>query len=213
MENLERALSDFLAGSVEAVSHDPICPTKGALVDRNGVVLRSNHCGRLYCPACWRTAVKGRARAIRRSQPERFVRYSVHRQVTPVEIRTMINTLHRRLRRGGVVWEAAWHVEPNRLDDGAHVHLWQHGSFVPRGDLLDLARRSGFDDVWIEAWEDISASGYQYGMKLAMDDQTRESLAYWNVGRLGGNTRNFWRAGRGGKTLTLKDAVRPWRTW
>lgn len=213
MENLERALSDFLAGSVEAASHDPICPTKGALVDRNGVVLRSNHCGRLYCPACCRTAVKGRARAIRRSQPERLVRYSVHRQVTPVEIRTMINMLHRRLRRGGVVWEAAWHVEPNRLDDGAHVHLLQHGSFVPRGDLLDLARRSGFDDVWIEAWEDISASGYQYGMKLAMDDQTRESLAYWNVGRLGGNTRNFWRAGRGGKTLTLKDAVRPWRTW
>lgn len=213
MENLERALSDFLAGSVEAASHDPICPTKGALVDRNGVVLRSNHCGRLYCPACCRTAVKGRARAIRRSQPERLVRYSVHRQVTPVEIRTMINMLHRRLRRGGVVWEAAWHVEPNRLDDGAHVHLWQHGSFVPRGDLLALARRSGFDDVWIGVWEDISASGYQYGMKLAMDDQTRESLAYWNVGRLGGNTRNFWRAGRGGKTLTLKDAVRPWRTW
>lgn len=61
----------------------------------------------------------------------------------------MINRLHRWLRTDGVVFEAAWHVEPNRGGAGAHVHLYQHGSFIPRATLLDRARRAGFDDVWI----------------------------------------------------------------
>lgn len=193
----------------EAVSYDPICPLKGALVDLlTGEVVRSNDCGRLYCRVCHRLAVERRARAIKRAEPERFLRYGVYRPVTPEEMREMINRLHRRLRKDGVVFEAAWHVEPNSRSDGAHVHLYQHGSFVLRETLRESACRAGFADVWIESWEDRSVQGYAYGMKLALDDGTRDLLAYWNLGRLGGATRKFWRDGRGGPTLRLREAGR-----
>lgn len=151
-------------------------------------------------------AIARRARAIRRSAPERFVRYTFDPDFTPQQIARATNRFHYLIRQAGYEYAATWHFEDNPHGPGAHAHLFQHGQFVPRDHLLDLGRRVGIGDLYIEPWRP-GAGRYDYGMKAAKDPISRAQFIALNRGRLGSNTRGFWRDGPGGRPLLLRQAA------
>lgn len=174
-------------------------------------------CGRMTCPACVPWLAARTAGAIGLAEPERFV------TLTQVgndwqTVRARMGRVAYDLRKAlGNYLEWAWTVEVNPEGTGHHVHLFQHGAFIPQRLLSHLADYNGMGRVAdIRKWEPQGTLSSAYGLK---------GLLYPSKGALGevdalgvfleANGRRLIHATRGyfrycGRHLGLEDARRMW---
>lgn len=160
-------------------------------------------CGKASCAICCLINVKQRARAIRRSKPDRLVTFTLAGE-DGVSARENITRVVRKVRGRGYCWQHALSVEPNHEDTGLHVHAWVRGDAVPLDVLNTICAEIGMGHADILP---LSFAGPMvYGMKRAQDDTTRASHLRLNGGRLGHHTRGFY-LDRQGQPTSLAVAL------
>lgn len=180
-----------------------------------GEVLR---CRKQTCLTCGPKKAWQIAYAIRLASPERLVTLT---GLGPCwdSRRSQVNRLLAYLRRDGVDFQLAWHVEPNPGGTGWHAHGWQHGDFVPLDHLQARCQAIGLGWPHIKQIA-VEEAPLNYGLKLMIPrpgvpaSAASESMAAYlsaNGGRLIHVTRQFWRDEHGQPLRGLK-AVRKYRS-
>lgn len=193
----------------------PLCPTRGHGLYRSPRTgrLQPKMCGAIRCWACIVPVANGYARAIALAEPDQLLRFSLVGDDWPT-IRRRVNRYRQRLRKLGVAVQDAYHVEPNPLGTGNHVHMWVWGDPLLEPSVRDaaLAAGMGFEvDVRPAYLLDRAAGPMQeYGMKAvlerpegtsSMPEQAQQYLTL-NGGRLLHSTRQFWRDAATGERLS-----------
>lgn len=176
---------------------------------------RPARCGRLSCGYCAARNAWRRSLAISAATPERAITITLVADAGEEDpwtvARRRINRTREYLTRAGVLpGEWVSHVEPNPQDTGYHAHVWQHGSYIPKGELQEAAHRAGAGWTRVEkVRSEVGAGGYGlkgmgYGLKgVAQEESAREYLRV-NGGRLTHQSRGFFRAD--GATLPVRVA-------
>lgn len=134
-----------------------------------------------------------RGRAIRAARPHSLVTLTQMGDDW-VSARNNLNYVVARLKRRGYCWQHAYTVEPpEHHDHGArlHVHAWTIGDHVPHRVLDQVCWDVGVGHSHIEGI--TYDSTMTYGMKRALDDDTRADHLRLNSGRLGNHSRQFFR--------------------
>ncbi len=171
-------------------------------------------CGRMTCPACVPWLAARTAGAIGLAEPERFATLTLVGEDWRT-VRARMYRLRYELRKSlGVAFEWAWNVEPNPKGTGHHVHLFEHGAYIPQRLLSRLADKNGMGGVAdIRKWEPEGSLSSAYGLKglLYPTKELREDLDVF----LEANGRRLVHASRGyfrycGTHLGLEDARRKW---
>jgi hypothetical protein len=165
-----------------------------------------NRCERVHCAYCCPIDVRRRGRAIRRASPHTLVTFT-RMGGDWVSARKNINNVVAGLKRRGYCWQHSYTVEPAGREDtgaGVHVHAWVNSGYVPERVLEEVCwdLRVGEPDVTdLEFYSDMT-----YGMKRALDDDTRADHLRLNGRRLSNHTRAFYRA-RDGSPCSLAVAI------
>lgn len=77
------------------------------------------------------------------ARPENMIRLTMDRS-DPALLRDGMTSLRRWWRRNVGPWEDVYVIEANPSGNGLHLHGWQFGSAVDRGDLALAAEAAGF---------------------------------------------------------------------
>jgi hypothetical protein len=171
-------------------------------------------CTRLRCSHCLRVNARRRAMAISLGAPERAILLT--------QVGNDWQTVRQRMKKlrhdlslevGPFQW--VWHVEPNPKGTGHHVHAWQHSAYLPQKLLSDRADGVGMGGLArINKIRSLAAAG-SYGLKgitygLKGVEAEDQGLGYLvdNGWRLTHQSRGYFRDGRGGERVAVKDAER-----
>lgn len=165
-----------------------------------------HRCRRLSCAYCCPIEVGLRGQAIRTAVPHSLVTLTQMGE-DGVTARKNVKEVVARVRRRGYCLQHAYTFEPPEHPDhgaGLHVHAWVNGDHVPERVLEEVCwdLRIGEPDV-----EELTFySDMTYGMKRALDDDTRADHLRLNGGRLVNNTHEFFRD-RSGSPCSLAVAI------
>jgi hypothetical protein len=169
-------------------------------------------CGGLRCSYCLRANSRKRARAISSSCPERAI------LLTQVgddwqAIRSRMFHLRADVANEVGPFQWVWHVEPNPLRTGHHVHAWQHSAFIPqrllaaKADGVGMGGFARINRIRSEVGAGVyGLKGISYGLKgVAAED---EGLGYLvdNGWRLTHQSRGYFRVD--GQPVSVKNAER-----
>ncbi len=170
-------------------------------------------CGRNACTYCLQRNAYARSLAIALAAPERAILLTQVGDDHP-QRRARLNRIRHELAREVGPFEWSWQTEPNPAGTGAHVHAWQHGSYVPQRLLSEVAARNGIGSFArvnrIRSVARASAYGLKgigYGMKGTAADDAGAGYLVDNGGRLTHQSRGFFRAGAG-QTVPVRVAER-----
>lgn len=94
-------------------------------------------CKAYECAWCGPVKAREKALIVSWAKPQRFVTLT-NAPDDWQALRQKVRTLAMQVRRAGYVWETAWSVERGKKTGMKHVHLLQHGSYVPQATLQDL---------------------------------------------------------------------------
>ena len=166
-------------------------------------------CRRNTCLNSTRREVERLAAAIALAEPDTMFRYACIPE-TWAEAQKRINRVHEYLRRAGREVRVGYAIEHNPAGTGCHVHGFMYGD--PVDDILGLSlEKVGLGDHHLQ--EITHAGRLGYPMKQAQHSQrSLDDYLQVNGGTLIHTSRGFWRDGRGGSTLTRRDAAQKgWR--
>jgi hypothetical protein len=183
----------------------PPCPTPRYIVDRSWSERRPVRCRSLRCPACIRSQAMRTAAAIALAHPSQFLLLTRVGDAWP-QIGPRVCRMRQALRRQGLVWQDAYHVERNPAGDGFHIHMWWWGDRVMQPQLEDAVKRVGMGEVcnvlraYVPRHEGRPAL-LPYGLKEVLNPPLgarvlwpeAEGFLTHNGGRLVHSTRDFWR--------------------
>ncbi len=124
------------------------CPSARPRIDRATGELIELACRRLTCPYCGPRLAFGSAEALVVSRPERFLLFTLAGEDFP-DVSGRMKAITKALRSNGRTWEQAAVIHENPRRTGHHVHAVQHGSFVPLGELIEVASALGMGRVTI----------------------------------------------------------------
>jgi len=191
------------------------CPARVLFVMVNTVTgaVVPMRCARNACTYCLQVNARRRARAIALAVPERAILLT---QVGSdfATVRPRMKLLRHRIAAevGSVEW--AWHVEPNPLGTGSHVHAWQHGAYVPQRLLSEAAHREGMGSFArinrVRSTAGASRYGLKglgYGLKGVQADDAGAAYLRENGARLTHQSRGYFRA-PGGQRVPVRVAER-----
>lgn len=190
------------------------CPNRRPgleVVDLDSGELGLGRCGRRDCPVCLRIDVGRVIGAIRMARPENSIRLSV-RGADPGVIVSGMRDLRRWWRKNVGPWEDVYAIEANPGGGGLHLHGWQYGSPVDRGDLEVAADKTGFlPGPYGQPIRHQEGLGYLLKQvsgppSLTMPTEALEFLALNNT--LVHKSKGFWRDWDGNPIKRQDDAVR-----
>ena len=174
-------------------------------------------CSANTCGYCLPRNVSERAMAVAYAMPERWIRFSLVGEDHQTRRARMYRLLYG-IKQAGYRTEWCWYVEPNPKGTGHHIHVHQHGDYLPQRELVDLADGVGFGrNTWIRPWRADTRSQHAYAMKDAAgygmkDAASRDERAavYLEVngGRLHHHSRGFFRHPDGTHIGNVKAAVK-----
>jgi hypothetical protein len=133
--------------------------------------------------------------------------------------RDRMNTVTKLLRREGMTWHLAYHVEPNPKGTGRHAHGYQRGSYVPQALLQDVCGRAGLGIPYIERYVPpkgdpskpigygLKLAGIDYGLKMAESEASLRTYLDCNGDRLVHATRGYWLDGQGKALAGVREAM------
>lgn len=162
-------------------------------------------CGRNRCEWCVRLNAMRRAGAITYARPQRSLLLT---QVGDEwqAVRARMKNLRSYIAAAGYQVEWVWHVEPNPLKTGHHVHAWQRGSYVPQQLLSKLAQRAGMGGFArvnrirsVQRAAGYGLKGLTYGLKGVLAEQESEVYLRSNGWRLTHQSRRFFVSPEGEK--------------
>lgn len=197
-----------------------ICPKKAGwwLVSQSTGQQVPMGCGTSRCPVCGPSKARATAGAIGLAEPERFFTLTLVGDQWQT-VRDRMKNLRCDLSKEVGPFEIAWHVEPNPLGTGHHVHAWQRGRFVRQAVLSRCADRRGMGRVAdIRKWKPIGGPSVTYGLKLAgigyglkMTESTDSFDLFMrsNGERFVHASRNYWRNAEH-ERCSLREARQSW---
>ncbi len=173
-------------------------------------------CGSNACGYCLRLNAVRRAAAVAHSAPERALLLTQAGEDWQT-VRRRMNRVVEYLRRDEIdPGEMVWHVEPNPAGTGHHVHAWQHGPYIPQAALSRAAERAGMGEFARISRVRSEMGAGAYGLKgviaagygLKGIAESSETYLRENGGRLTHHSRGYFRDGRGGPVLAVREAER-----
>jgi hypothetical protein len=173
-------------------------------------------CDRLSCPVCVRRIAIRYGQAIGLARPERGLLLTQVGDDWPT-IQSRVHHLRKTLRRRGLESHEVFHVEPNPLGSGHHIHAWQWGDPLNDALLSDAAASAGMGTfAVVRPRRAPDGAPLAYGLKVVIDgspdgrtlpENTWQFLRL-NGGRLGHATRSFWRDEHGRQLSGVREAYR-----
>ncbi|MFT4264832.1 MAG: hypothetical protein QM572_15715 [Nocardioides sp.] len=139
------------------------------------------------------------------SRPSRAIVVTGLPLLRPLVKATMTN-LWRSIRRRKIKGEAAWHIEPNPRNNGAHAHVWWRGDHLDRDLMTEIAQHHGAG-LALEQPARLQSNNYaiptlDYGLKSILRARPVHAVEMWpeaeeylrlNGGLLVGTTKCYWR--------------------
>lgn len=141
------------------------CPRAGfGLVDLGSGVVVRGRCDSYGCEFCGPRRMNEWPWILAWPAPERFVTLTLAPE-DKERRRAQVRDLIYRLRKRGYRWESAWSTERNPKGTGLHIHMLQHGDYVPQRELQELWGGRRVDIRALKGREDRSAVVGLYMLK------------------------------------------------
>lgn len=190
------------------------CPRRGyqSLVNLDTAQLVPTRCGSNGCPVCLPLNALGVVGAVTMTRPENFIRLTMATD-EPARLVNGMATVRRWWRRYVGPWQDVYAIEANPAGSGLHLHGWQYGSPVDRGDLERAAEVAGFLGSPYGAPRQLSDQAHLgyflkdaiYRPTLIMPAHAERFLELNNMLVHGSNA--FWRDHDGQRVETMRKAV------